>query len=93
MSSCQSSPDEAAKSARDREITLKLEEGFKKKFSAELLSKILPTMLMGEDYTTLVDVAFGVDKRRLVIESLREVATRIEAKYTLDDIKGGIEDE
>lgn len=88
MSSCPSSE----LSEEDLRKAAKRKETFKKEFGRELLKSILPKMLLQDDFTAFMDVAYGIDKRSLVAESLREVAALIETKYTLRDIKEGIYD-
>ncbi len=86
MSSCQSLSDE------DLAVANRRREEFKREFTKELLTSILPKILLQDDFTAFMDVAYGIDKRSLVAESLREVAALIETKYTLRDIKEGIYD-
>lgn len=77
----------------DQEVAERRKQSFKSGFKAELLRSILPKMLLQEDFTAFVDIAYGIDKRALVAECLKEVAEIVSKKYTLEDIKGGYCDE
>lgn len=84
MSSCQSLSDE------DLAVANRRREEFKREFTKELLTSILPKILLQDDFTGFVDLAYGIDKRSLVVECLRHAADEVATKYTLEDIKGGI---
>lgn len=91
MSSCpSSSQDEVTRDLLDKEIAKRRVLDFKVTFRLELLRHVLPKMLLQNDYTSFVDVAYGIDKRSLVAECLREIADEITTRYTLEDIKGGM---
>lgn len=66
---------------------------FKRQFKSDLMTQILPTMLVDDSLGSLVDTAFGIDRRDLIAQSLRELATEIEKNYTLDDITRGFYEE
>lgn len=91
MSSCQSPPDETVNDGFDKDIANRRMEEFRKEFTQELLLCILPKMLLQDDFGSFVDVAYGIDKRKLVAECLRNVASLVEEKYTLEDIAGGLD--
>lgn len=84
MSSCHALSDE------EQAIAQKRREEFKRQFTKELLASILPKILLQDDFTGFVDLAYGIDKRDLVVECLRHAADEVATKYTLADIKGGI---
>jgi hypothetical protein len=84
MSSYPESP-----SPEDLKIIEVRKSSFKSAFVRTLLTRILPEMLLQDDFTAIVDTVYEIDRRVLVSESLRELADMIDTKYTIEDIKGG----
>lgn len=84
MSSYPESP-----SPEDLKIIEVRKSSFKSTFIRTLLTRILPEMLLQDDFTAIVDTVYDIDRRVLVAESLRELANMIDTKYTIEDIKGG----
>ena len=84
MSSYPESP-----SPEDLKIIEVRKASFKSTFVRTLLTRILPEMLLQDDFTAIVDTVYDIDRRVLVAESLRELANLIDTKYTIEDIKGG----
>jgi hypothetical protein len=92
MSSCPLSPEEVTKDKLDKEIAETRIKGIKEELRNEFLKCLLPRLLLQEDFYGLVDIAYGVDRRKVIVESLREIADLIENNFTLEAIKGGYVD-
>jgi hypothetical protein len=87
MSSYQS--EETIKDDVDEAMVKARIASIKKELREEVLKCLLPKLLLQDDFSGLVDAAYKIDRRKIVIDSFREMADLIERELTLEFIKGG----